>query len=67
MTRDFDYVWEEIRDISEDLKLDCNFHLDVFPALLKSKDRGTMLVSCAELYKLMEEIADRFGKKIVDK
>lgn len=62
-----DYVWEEIRDISEDLKLDCNFHLDVFPALLKRNDQEVFLISGTELYKLMEEIADRFGKKIVDK
>lgn len=64
---DYSYEWEAKRKISDDLILNCNFPLDVFPAVLESELRGNLLISGPELYKLMEEAADRFEKKIVDK
>lgn len=63
----YTYDWETKRKISDDLTLDCNFHLDVFPAILKSEDRGSLLIYGTELYKLMEEIADRFEVIIIKK
>jgi len=63
----FTYDWEAKRNISRDLELDCNFHLDTFPAVLSSKLYNTkILISGPDLYKLMEEIADRFNMKVVE-
>lgn len=62
----YTYEWEAVRSISEDLTLDCNFHLDAFPAVLKSRSHGIILLSGPELYKLMEEIADRFDMKVIE-
>lgn len=63
----FDYEWEAVRKISDDVSLDCNFHLDSFPAVIRSKAHGRVLLSGPELLKLMEEIADRFNLEIVRK
>lgn len=61
----FDYEWEAVRQISPDLKLECNFHLDAFPAILTSKSFGRILISGPELVKLMTELADRFNMRLV--
>ena len=63
----YTYVWEAVRNISDDLTLECNFHLDTFPAILSSTFYGRILIAGPELYKLMEEIADRFDMKVVPK
>ena len=64
----YTYKWEAIRDISDTLILNCNFYLDVFPAsLIRTDENQRLLISGTELYKLMEEIADRFDMKVVPK
>jgi hypothetical protein len=63
----FTYEWEAKRKISDDVTLDCNFHLDSFPAVLTSKEHGRVLLSGPELFKLFEELADRFEYDIKPK
>ncbi|MFY3742204.1 MAG: hypothetical protein HMLIMOIP_002668 [Candidatus Nitrosomirales archaeon] len=59
------------RRISDDIILDCNFDLTAFPAIITSKiakeafTPGRILLMGKELYKLMEEIADRFDMDVV--
>ncbi len=65
------YEFEKKRIISTSLVLDCNFDLDVFPAILRGSatahDPGRLLLNEEELFNLMLEIADRFGITVTAK
>lgn len=57
-----------LRTISDDLRLDIDFDLDVYPAILISKSAqvsGRILLSKQELYRLMMEIAEKFDLEVI--